>query len=76
VTPPEQWVLIDTSADPGCCTDLGSLKPERVKAMAAAYDHWWDEVYPVMVARGGESPLREITDQGHDVSAQPRPRSR
>lgn len=76
VTPPEQWVLIDTSADPGCCTDLGSLKPERVKAMAAAYDHWWDEVYPVMVARGGESPLREITDQGHDASAQPRPRSR
>ena len=69
VTPPDQWVLIDTKADPGCLTDLTSSQPERVKAMAAAYDQWWDDVYPDMVARGGESPLHEVTQSGHDTPA-------
>jgi hypothetical protein len=69
VTPPDQWVLIDTKADPGCLTDLASSQPERVKAMAAAYDQWWDDVYPDMVARGGESPLHEVTQSGHDTPA-------
>ncbi len=69
VTPPDQWVLIDTKADPGCLTDLASSQPERVKAMAAAYDQWWDDVYPDMVARGGESPLHEVTQSEHDTPA-------
>ena len=67
VTPPNRWVLIDTKADPGCRTDLAASKPERVSAMAAAYDTWWDDVYPVMVARGGESPLHEATGQGRST---------
>jgi hypothetical protein len=25
--------------------------------MAAAYDAWWDEIYPVMVERGGDAEL-------------------
>lgn len=76
VTPPDQWVLIDTKADPGCRTNLASSDPERVKAMADAYDHWWNEVFPVMVARGGESPLREVEGQTHDAPARSRSRSR
>ena len=76
VTPPDQWVLIDTKADPGCRTNLASSDPERVKAMADAYDYWWNEVFPVMVARGGESPLRELEGHGHDAPVRSRSRSR
>jgi hypothetical protein len=25
--------------------------------MAAAYDAWWDKIYPVMVERGGDAEL-------------------
>jgi hypothetical protein len=28
-----------------------------VKEMTAAYDTWWDAVYPVMVERGGDAEL-------------------
>ena len=63
VTPPGKWVLFDTKADPGCRTDLAAQHPERVNAMVAAYDRWWDNTYPVMVERGGESPLTEVMEK-------------
>lgn len=57
VTPPGQWALFDTMQDPECQKDLAGSELDRVKSMAAAYDQWWDEVYPVMVERGGDAPL-------------------
>jgi hypothetical protein len=26
--------------------------------MAAAYDKWWDDVYPVMIERGGDLEMK------------------
>ena len=57
VTPPGEWVLYDTTKDPACRNDLAPSEADRVKTMAAAYDTWWDDVYPVMVERGGDAPL-------------------
>jgi hypothetical protein len=57
VTPPGHWALFDVKKDPGCQNDLAKSSPEQAKKMAAAYDAWWDETYPVMVERGGD---REI----------------
>jgi hypothetical protein len=37
--------------------DLATAEPERVKAMGAAYDKWWDATYPVMVKRGGDAEI-------------------
>ena len=41
--------------DPGCQKDIALQNPERVSTMVATYDHWWDEQYPVMLARGGDA---------------------
>lgn len=57
VTPPGEWALYDTKKDPGCQNDLTPSERDRVKTMSAAYDTWWDDVYPVMVERGGDAPL-------------------
>jgi arylsulfatase A-like enzyme len=57
VSPPGRWVLFDTKKDPACRNDLAADHPQRVQQMAAAYDRWWDDIYPVMVARGGEAEL-------------------
>ena len=57
VTPPGHWALFDVKKDPGCQNDLAEAESGRVAAMAAAYDKWWDAVYPVMIERGGD---REI----------------
>jgi hypothetical protein len=43
--------------DPGCLNDLATAEPERVAAMGAAYDKWWDVTYPVMVERGGDAEI-------------------
>jgi arylsulfatase A-like enzyme len=54
VTPADRWALYDVKKDPGCENDLAVKNPERVETMAAAYDKWWDEQYPVMIERGGD----------------------
>ena len=54
VTPLGQWMLVDVKKDPGCKTDLSADHPELVAELTAAYDHWWDEQYPIMIARGGD----------------------
>ncbi len=69
VTPPGQWALYDTKTDPACRHDLAADQPERVKQMAAAYDRWWDDVYPVMVARGGDAELSEVKKQREAAAA-------
>jgi arylsulfatase A-like enzyme len=57
VTPPGHWALFDVKKDPGCQNDLAASQSRRASTMAAAYDTWWDKIYPVMVERGGD---REI----------------
>ncbi|MEY3894487.1 MAG: Arylsulfatase [Verrucomicrobiota bacterium] len=58
VTPPGKWALYDVSSDPGCTKDLFSGDASRVAKMEQAYDRWWDQVYPQMIANGGD---REAT---------------
>ncbi|MDP4609809.1 MAG: arylsulfatase [Opitutales bacterium] len=53
-TPLGTWALFDVKADPACKADLAKTHPEIVSEMAAKYEQWWDETYPVMIARGGD----------------------
>jgi dienelactone hydrolase len=69
VSPADQWALFDTKQDPGCQKDLASTQPDRVKLMAAAYDHWWDKTYPVMIERGGDANTAERKSRQPDRSA-------
>lgn len=57
LTPRGRWSLFDVKNDPACQNDLSETEPARVGAMAAAYEKWWDAVFPVMLERGGD---REI----------------
>jgi hypothetical protein len=54
VTPLGRWVLIDVKNDPACQNDLSASHPELVASMIKSYDNWWDEQFPVMMARGGD----------------------
>ena len=54
VSPANRWVLFDVKKDPACQEDLVGKKPELVTRMAAAYDTWWDGIYPVVIERGGD----------------------
>ena len=60
VTPKGKWALFDVKKDPGCQNDLADSEAPRVKEMTAAYDTWWDAVYPVMVERGGDAELASV----------------
>ena len=59
VTPPDHWCLFDLQKDPACTNDLADKKPDLAKKLATAYEAWWDDVYPVMIARNGDVPLEE-----------------
>ncbi|MDF7806602.1 sulfatase-like hydrolase/transferase [Pontiellaceae bacterium B12219] len=54
VTPSEGWALFDVKKDPGCLDNVAAAHPERVASMIKTYDQWWDEQYPIMMARGGD----------------------
>lgn len=64
VSPANKWVLFDVKKDPACQNDLSEGQPERVSMMAEAYDRWWDNLYPVMVERGGDAPLTSQSQYG------------
>ncbi|NDV62077.1 sulfatase-like hydrolase/transferase [Puniceicoccales bacterium CK1056] len=49
-----QWALYNVKDDPACETDLAAEMPELTATLATAYDTWWDDVFPVMIARGGD----------------------
>ena len=53
-SPTGKWVMFDVKADPACQNDIAASNPELVAELVAAYDNWWDELYPVMIARGGD----------------------
>ena len=55
VTAPGHWMLVDVKKDPSCKDDLSKMHPELVSELIAAYDTWWDDQYPVMIARGGDA---------------------
>ena len=69
VTPSGRWALYDLKKDIACRNDIAEKNPERVKAMAAAYDNWWDDLYPVMIKRGGDRELLEMKNKRAEESA-------
>ena len=72
VTPSGRWALYDLKKDIACRNDIAEKNPERVKAMAAAYDNWWDELYPVMIKRGGDDELVEMKNKRVEESVKNR----
>ena len=67
VTPKEHWVLYDVKNDPECNHDLSEGKPEMVKELSMAYDQWWNDIFPEMIAKGGDSGKPdEPTKRGHN----------
>jgi len=72
VTPSGRWALYDLKKDIACRNDISEKNPERVKTMAAAYDKWWDDLYPVMIKRGGDDELVEMKNKRVEESAKNR----
>ena len=60
ITPPGRWALYDLKKDIACQNDIANQNPERLKAMSVAYEKWWDELYPIMIERGGDSELSDM----------------
>lgn len=54
VTPGDQWQLFNIADDPACQNDLSGKHPELKAELIAAYNRWWDEQFPIMMARGGD----------------------
>lgn len=50
----DRWSLFNVASDPGCENDLALDQPELAQRLGGAYDQWWDEVYPVMMAKDGD----------------------
>ena len=72
VTPSGRWALYDLKKDITCQNDIAEKNPERVKTMAAAYDKWWDDLYPVMIKRGGDDELVEMKNKRVEESVKNR----
>ncbi|MBT3667403.1 MAG: sulfatase-like hydrolase/transferase, partial [Opitutae bacterium] len=54
VSPKEHWVLYDVKKDPGCKNDLSAKKPAMMSKLSVSYDKWWDNIFPEMMAKGGD----------------------
>ena len=52
--PMGHWALYDIKNDPGCENDLAYSNPELASSLAAAYDRWWEDMFPDMIAKGGD----------------------
>lgn len=59
VSEPDRWSLFDVKKDPGCKRDLALKLPEKAAQLAKAYDQWWEDVFPEMVASGGDKVAEE-----------------
>lgn len=53
------WQLFDVKNDPANKNDLSSQYPELVAEMKKAYSKWWDDQFPVMIARNGDAGAPE-----------------
>ena len=65
VTPHARWSLFDLQHDPTCQKDLASEKSDWVSTLAAAYDKWWDTLYPTMIQLGGEKGEPDLLKKGN-----------
>ena len=54
VSPKGHWVLYDVKKDPGCKNDLSAKKPVLISKLSVSYDKWWDNIFPEMMAKGGD----------------------
>jgi arylsulfatase A-like enzyme len=54
VTPHDRWSLFDLKNDSACRKDLAVAKPKLVSTLGAAYDKWWDTLFPTMIQLGGD----------------------
>jgi len=54
VSAPDRWSLYHTKNDPACKHDVAETSPELTAKLYAAYEAWWQEVYPEMIAAGGD----------------------
>jgi arylsulfatase A-like enzyme len=70
VTPPGRWALYDLKNDIACQNDTAAQNLERVKSMSVAYEKWWDELFPIMIARGGDAELSEMIKKRSDEASQ------
>ena len=70
VTPPGRWALYDLKNDIACQNDIAAQNLERVKSMSVAYEKWWDELFPIMIARGGDAELSEMIKKRSDEASQ------
>jgi hypothetical protein len=55
ISPKDKWVLFDVKEDPQCENDLADQRPGLVARLDKAYDQWWDDTYPEMIAMGGDA---------------------
>ncbi len=63
VSAPDRWSLYNTEKDPACMNDLALENDKLAASLSAAYDHWWEEVYPQMIQHGGDQgTFRPIPD--------------
>lgn len=49
-----RWALYNSRKDRACEKDLAQSNPELVEKLSQAYDSWWEDVYPEMIAAGGD----------------------
>jgi arylsulfatase A-like enzyme len=54
VTPRGRWSLYNLKTDADCSKDLASQEPELTAKLTAAYEQWWNSVYPEMIRLGGD----------------------
>lgn len=59
VTEPGRWSLFDLAADIKCAQDLSKTKRDITSKLAAAYDKWWDDLFPGMIQHGGDKGTPE-----------------
>jgi len=54
VSAPNRWQLFDVKNDPGCFNDLAEIKTKLADSLEAAYNTWWSDTFPIMIAKGGD----------------------
>ena len=64
VTPRDHWSLFDLKKDILCKQDLAAQKPELASKLAAAYDQWWDSLFPTMIQLGGDKGEPDLLKKG------------
>jgi hypothetical protein len=55
VTHGNEWELYDVRKNPTCDKNLAASQPGITKKLSAAYETWWSNVYPEMLAAGGDA---------------------